>query len=91
MLRSSAGADLYVAAMRFANLGIPIFPCVPAGKQRLTPNGFHDPHASLSSPNHWHSDFAAALLRLRDWVATNGTRLAGSGTPGWPRPPARPL
>lgn len=35
----------------------------------------YDPHASLSSPSHWHSDFAAARLRLRDWVATNGTRL----------------
>lgn len=37
-------------------------------------NAYH-PHASLSSPNHWHSDFAAARLRLRDWVATNGTCL----------------
>ena len=35
----------------------------------------YDAHASLSGPNHWHQDFAAARVRLREWVATNGTRL----------------
>lgn len=30
------------AALRYANLGIPVFPCAPGGKQPLTPNGFHD-------------------------------------------------
>jgi hypothetical protein len=37
-------------------------------------NSYH-PDASLSAPNHWHQDFAAARVRLREWVATNGTRL----------------
>ena len=32
--------------MRYANLGIPVFPCVPGGKQPLTPNGFHDATSS---------------------------------------------
>lgn len=53
MLQISAGADLYTAAMRFANLGIPIFPCVPGGKQPLTPNGFHDSTASAKIVDVW--------------------------------------
>nr|WP_246377731.1 hypothetical protein [Nocardioides ginsengisegetis] len=37
-------------------------------------NSYH-PDAPLSAPNHWHQDFAAARVRLREWVATNGARL----------------
>jgi hypothetical protein len=37
-------------------------------------NSYH-PDAPLSAPNHWHHDSAAARVRLREWVATNGTRL----------------
>ena len=37
-------------------------------------NAYH-PDAPLSAPAHWHHDFAAARVRLREWVATNGTRL----------------
>ena len=37
-------------------------------------NAYH-PDAPLSAPVHWHYDFAAARVRLREWVATNGTRL----------------
>ena len=42
MQRVAAEPTLAAAAMRYANLGIPVFPCVPGGKQPLTPNGFHD-------------------------------------------------
>lgn len=34
-----------------------------------------DAEKSGSAPLAWHRDFADAKLRLRDWVATNGTRL----------------
>ena len=37
-------------------------------------NAYH-PDAPLSAPAHWHHDFAAARVRLREWVAINGTRL----------------
>lgn len=37
-------------------------------------NAYH-PDAPLSAPAQWHHDFAAARSRLREWVATNGTRL----------------
>ncbi|GAB3769937.1 hypothetical protein FB382_001509 [Nocardioides ginsengisegetis] len=48
MLRVSSEADLRTAALRYARLGIPVFPCVPGGKVPLTPSGFHD--ASSSEP-----------------------------------------
>jgi hypothetical protein len=37
-------------------------------------NTYH-PDSPLSAPAHWHHDFAAARVRLREWVAINGTRL----------------
>src|SRR6478609_2526601 len=42
MRRVADEPTLAAAALRYANLGIPVFPCVPGGKQPLTPNGFHD-------------------------------------------------
>jgi len=41
------------AAIRFANLGIPVFPCVPGGKQPLTPNGFHDATSVARTVRRW--------------------------------------
>ena len=35
----------------------------------------YDPNQNGSAPLGWHRDFADARLRLRDWVATSGTRL----------------
>ena len=42
MRRVAEEPTLAAAALRYANLGIPVFPCIPDGKQPLTPNGFHD-------------------------------------------------
>lgn len=35
----------------------------------------YDPNQNGSAPLGWHRDFADTRLRLRDWVATCGTRL----------------
>lgn len=35
----------------------------------------YDPDQNGSAPLGWHRDFADARARLRDWVATSGTRL----------------
>lgn len=35
----------------------------------------YDPDQNGSAPLGWHRDFADARQRLRDWVATSGTRL----------------
>ena len=35
----------------------------------------YDPEQNGSAPLGWHRDFADAKQRLRDWVATSGTRL----------------
>ncbi len=35
----------------------------------------YDPEQEGSAPLGWHRDFADARMRLREWVATSGTRL----------------
>ncbi|MFH5211152.1 hypothetical protein [Antrihabitans spumae] len=37
--------------------------------------GAYDPEQAGSAPFGWHRDFADARNRLREWVATSGTRL----------------
>src|SRR3954451_4211196 len=53
MQRVAAERTLAGAALRFANLGIPVFPCVPGGKQPLTPNGFHGATSEAASVRRW--------------------------------------
>lgn len=53
MLQVSTEADLRTAALGYASLGIPVFPCVVGGKQPLTPNGFHDASTSAQAVDAW--------------------------------------
>jgi hypothetical protein len=53
MQRVSAEPTLAGAALRYANLGVPVFPCLPGGKQPLTPNGFHDATSSARVVRAW--------------------------------------
>lgn len=53
MRRVAQEQTLAEAALRYAHLGIPVFPCVPGGKQPLTPNGFKDATASDPTIARW--------------------------------------
>lgn len=51
----------------------------------------YDPNASPSAPSSWHRDFAETRHRLREWVATCGTRLdhdRPTRRTSWPGEPA---
>ena len=55
----------------------------------------YDPDQHGSAPFGWHRDFADARQRLREWVATSGTRLERdrpTRQTSWPgEPPADPV
>lgn len=55
----------------------------------------YDPEQNASAPLGWHRDFADARHRLRDWVATSGTRLdrdRPTRQTSWPgEEPAEPI
>lgn len=53
MRQLATGATLASAAARYADLGVPVFPCVPGAKQPLTPNGFHDATTSAGVVEAW--------------------------------------
>jgi hypothetical protein len=61
---------LATAAIRFANLGIPVFPCVPGAKQPLTPNGFHDATSSARVVHDWWQRTPEANIGLPTGVST---------------------
>jgi hypothetical protein len=53
MLRASGPGDLPTAAELLAANGIPVFPCVPGGKQPLTKRGFHDATGDVDHVRSW--------------------------------------
>jgi len=55
---------------RFANLGIPVFPCVPGGKQPLTPNGFHDATSAARIIHAWWQRTPDANIGLPTGAST---------------------
>jgi hypothetical protein len=64
MQRVAEEPTLASAAIRYANLGIPVFPCVPGGKQPLTPNGFHDATSSARVVHAWWQRHPEANIGL---------------------------
>lgn len=64
MQRVATEPTLAAAALRYANLGVPVFPCVPGGKQPLTPNGFHDATSHARSIHAWWERYPDANLGL---------------------------
>lgn len=64
MRRVADEPTVAAAALRYANLGIPVFPCVPGGKQPLTPNGFHDATSSARVVYSWWQNHPEANIGL---------------------------
>lgn len=85
MQRVAAEPTIADAALRYANLGVPVFPCVPGGKQPLTPNGFHDATASARMVAYWWQRNPDANVGIPTGAATNllvvdvDVHAAGSG------------
>lgn len=52
------------AAARYAGLGIPIFPCAPAGKRPLTRSGFQDATSSGQVVDRWWQRWPEANIGL---------------------------
>jgi hypothetical protein len=56
--------ELSEAATRYAELGYPVFPCVPGTKKPLTPNGFKDATTDVARIEAWWSQFPAANVAI---------------------------
>ena len=69
MSRVAGAPTLAEAARRYASHGIPVFPCVPGGKQPLTPTGFHDASASRAVVERWWRRTPEANIGLPTGVA----------------------
>src|SRR5689334_19717376 len=70
MRRVATEQTLAAAAIRYANLGIPVFPCVPGGKQPLTPNGFHDATSHAPTVHRWWERSPEANIGLPTGAVT---------------------
>ncbi|WP_457204063.1 bifunctional DNA primase/polymerase [Nocardioides sp. HB32] len=76
MQRVATEPSLAGAAIHFANLGIPVCPCLPGGKQPLTPNRFHDATSSARTVHHWwraHPTRTSACPRVRAPASSSST------------------
>ncbi len=57
-------ADLLAAALRYAELGYRVFPCVPNGKAPLTAHGFHDAVTDPEQIARWWSQHPLANVGI---------------------------
>lgn len=91
MQQVASTPDLATAARRYSSLGIPVFPCVPGGKQPLTSNGFHDASAAPDVVGNWWWRYPDANIGLPTGqvsgvvVVDIDIRGADSGYPGFER------
>lgn len=56
------GVPLPVAAARFADAGVPVFPCVPGGKRPLIERGFHAATTDTGQVTAWWRRWPAANI-----------------------------
>src|SRR4051812_22980956 len=70
MRRVSAKESIAGAALHYANLGIPVFPCIAGGKQPLPPNGFHDATSNARVVRAWWRRWPEANIGLPTGAAS---------------------
>ncbi|MDW8263881.1 MAG: bifunctional DNA primase/polymerase [Gemmataceae bacterium] len=56
--------DLVSAALRYAELGYPVFPCVPGGKRPLVARGFHEATTDPEQIERWWKEHPQANIGL---------------------------
>lgn len=79
--------ELLTAALRYAELGYRVFPCVPGGKAPLTEHGFHDATTDADQIERWWTQYPSANIG----IPTEGLvviDIDGDGNP-WPGDPER--
>ncbi|MBI5886143.1 MAG: bifunctional DNA primase/polymerase [Deltaproteobacteria bacterium] len=57
-------AKLLDAALRYAELGYPVFPCVPCGKVPITPHGFKDASTDAAQIEAWWTEHPDANIGI---------------------------
>ncbi len=57
-------AELLTAALRYAELGYRVFPCVPGGKAPLTAHGFHDATTDAKQIERWWTQHPSANIGI---------------------------
>ncbi|WP_170958816.1 bifunctional DNA primase/polymerase [Magnetospirillum sp. 15-1] len=58
----NAPQDQVEIALRYAAAGMPVFPCDPATKRPLTPNGFHDATTDPAIIQAWWLQYLGAMI-----------------------------
>jgi hypothetical protein len=61
---SDLNGNLLSAALHYAQLGYPVFPCAPNGKAPLTSHGFKDATADATQINKWWSEHPHANIGI---------------------------
>jgi hypothetical protein len=82
-------STLLEAALRYAELGYRVFPCVPGGKVPLTPHGFQDATTDPSQIDSWWTDHPNANIGM----PTAGLLVIDVDGPDnpWPEDPEKAL
>jgi len=68
--RPGEGVALPLAARELAQLGVPVFPCVPGGKRPITTRGFHEATTDAAQVVSWWRQRPTANLALPTGAAS---------------------
>lgn len=68
--RLGEGVPLPLAARELAQLGVPVFPCVPGGKRPITTRGFHEATTEAAQVVSWWRQRPAANLAIPTGAAS---------------------